>query len=374
MSVQIRKALKPADYRAVLRFSFRLYKDNPNWVPPLISDELAVFDRRKNPAFDFSEACTWLAEKDGRIAGTITALVNHRVNETWNQKQGRFGWMEFIDDVEVSAALLSTAEKWLREKGMDCIVGPMGFSDFDKEGLLIEGFDELATFAMLYNQDYYQKHLDVLGYVKEADWVEYQVQVPRDGIPEKVLRISELVLKRKKLRLLDAKRSADFKPYIRDIFKLLADAYAHLYGYVALTERQMDLYTERFFSFIDPDFTKLILDEDGKLAAVSIAMPSLSRAAQKARGRLFPFGVFYFMRAMKKPEILDLYLVAVRKDLQNLGLNSILMNETTAAAIRRGIRYAETSAELEDNAAVRNFWKFYDSRQHKRRRVYKKDL
>ncbi len=374
MPVTVREARRKADYRAALKFTFDLYSDSPNWVPPLISDELENFDRKKNPALEFCEAATWLAERDGRLTGTITAIVNHRVNERWGNRHGRFGWLEFEDDGETADALFAAAEAWVREKGMDALVGPMGFTDFDKEGLLVEGFEELSTFAMLYNRDYYRSHLERLGYRKDADWVEYLVTVPSEGIPEKVLRVSELVLKRRNLRILEAKTSAAFKPYIRDIFALLADSYADLYGYVAPTDRQMDLYTRRFFSFIDPDFTKLVLDAEGRPAAVGIAMASLSRAAQKAKGRLFPFGIFHFLAAMKRVEILDLYLVAVRKDLQNLGLNAILMNEITAAAIRRGVRWAETSAELEDNAAVRSFWKFYDARQHKRRRVYRKDF
>ncbi len=374
MPVTVREANTPSDYRKALKFTFNLYRDNPNWVPPLIGEEMETFNPKKNPALEFCETKTWLAERDGRIVGRITGILNRRFIEQWKDLHARFGWLEFIDDAEVADSLFDAAEAWARERGMTAIVGPMGFTDFDKEGLLVEGFDELSTFAMLYNHPWYKDHLERRGYVKEVDWIERQVRVPAEGIPEKVMRVSELVFKRKGLRALTVRRAKDYKPYIPAIFALLEDTYAHLYGYVSLTEKLRDLYADRYFSFIDPDFTKLVLDSEGKLAAVGISMPSLSRAAQKAKGRLFPFGLFHFLRAMKKPEILDLYLVAVRKDLQNLGLNSILMNEITANAIRRGVKFAETNAELESNAAIQSFWKFYDAREHKRRRVYRKDL
>lgn len=374
MAVTVREARSPADYRKALKFTFKLYEGNQNWVPPLISDEMEAFNPKKNPALDFCETKTWIAKKDGKIAGRISGIINNRFIEQWKHRHARFGWLEFIDDAEVADALFGAVESWARERGMEALVGPMGFTDFDKEGLLIEGFNELSTFAMLYNQPWYKDHLERLGYAKEVDWVEYRITVPKDGIPEKVMRVSELVFKRKGLRALQVKDKNGYKPYIPAIFDLLADAYSHLYGYISLTDRLAKLYADRFFTFIDPDFTKLILDSEGKLAAVGISMASLSEAAQKAKGHLFPFGIFHFLAAMKNPETLDLYLVAVRKDLQNLGLNSILMNEITSNAIRRGVKFAETSAELESNAAVQNFWKFYDARQHKRRRVYRKDL
>ncbi len=374
MSVTVREATKPSDYRKALKFTFELYKGNPNWVPPLISEEMETFDPKKNPALEFCDAKTWLAERDGRVVGRISGIVNRRFIEQWEHRHARFGWLEFIDDAEVADALFDAVEDWARGLGMDAIVGPMGFTDFDKEGLLIEGFDELSTFAMLYNQPWYRGHIERRGYRKEIDWIERQVKVPEGGIPEKVMRVSELVFKRKGLHALEVKHRRDYTPYIPQIFDVLAESYAHLYGYVSLTEPLKKLIADRYFSFIDPDFTKVVLDSEGKLAAVGISMPSLSRAAQKAKGRLFPFGIFHFLAAMKKPEILDLYLVAVRPDLQNLGLNSILMNEITANAIRRGVKYAETNAELENNAAIQSFWKFYDAREHKRRRVYRKDF
>lgn len=374
MSVTVREATKPSDYRKALKFTFDLYRGNPNWVPPLISEEMETFNPKKNPALEFCETKTWLAERDGRIVGRITGILNRRFIEKWQDLHARFGWVEFIDDAEVADSLFDAVENWAREMGMRAIVGPMGFTDFDKEGLLVEGFDELSTFAMLYNHRWYKDHLERRGYLKEVDWIERRVTVPAEGIPEKVMRVSELVFKRKGLRALDVKTSKAYRPYIPEIFALLDEAYSHLYGYVSLTDKMIKLYASRYFSFIDPDFTKLVLDSEGKLAAVGIAMPSLSVAAQKAKGRLFPFGACHFLSAMKKPETLDLYLVAVRKDLQNLGLNSILMNEVTANAIKRGVKFAETNAELESNAAIQSFWKFYDAREHKRRRVYRKDL
>jgi len=373
MSVEIRKAMTKKDFKKGVMLPFKINKGNDCWVPPLISSEINIFDKKKNASLDVCDATTWLAYKNGEVVGRVTGILNHPFIETWKKKEARFGWIDFVDDTEVSDALLDTVENWAKEQGMDAIVGPMGFSDFDEEGMLVEGFDELGTFAMLYNPEYYHKHLETRGYVKDADWVEYAVTTPKE-IPSKVKRVQELVFKRNKLTLLDAKSKKDFNPYLPGIFNVLGEAYSQLYGYVALTEKQVKQITKDYFGFIDPKFTKVVLDGKGEVAAVGISMPSLSRAVQKAKGRLFPFGFIHLLRALKKPEILDLYLVAVRPELQNLGVNAILMNEITQSAIEAGIKYAETLAELEDNTAVRSFWKHYDARQHKRRRVYKKVL
>lgn len=352
---------------------FRIHKDNDNWVPPIISAEVDFFDPAKNPAYEVCDSAQWIAYKDGVVAGRITGIINHPFVEKWKKKEGRFGWIDFVDDKEVSDALLDTVEQWAREKGMESIVGPMGFTDFDEEGMLIEGFDELGCFSMFYNPPYYHKHLESRGYAKDVDWVEFMVETPEE-VPEKIRRVQGLVLKRNKLRLVEAKKTKELKPYVSGVFKVLQEAYKDLYGYVELTEKQVEYTTNTFFSFLDPDFTKIVLDENDEVAAVGISMPSLSRALQKSKGRLFPFGYFHILKAMKKPEILDLYLVAVKPEYQKLGINAIVMNEITQSAINAGIKWAETRAELEDNKDVQSFWKHFNARQHKRRRVYKTDL
>ncbi len=371
--VEIREVLNNRDLRRFINFQYQLYKGNPYFVPPLFSDEMNTLRKDRNPAFEFCQARYWLAYRDGRIVGRIAGIYNPKYIERWKKRQLRFGWIDFIDDRDVSKALLDTVEAWGRELGMEEVVGPMGFTDMDKEGMLIHGFDELGTLPMIYNYPYYPEHVTALGYVKDADWLEYEINAPSE-IPEKVLRINELVLKRSGLHLLDAKRSRDLRPYAMKIFDLLNLAYADLYGFIPMTERQKKTYIDQYFPFVDPAFTKVVLDDKDDLIAFGISLPSLSRAMQKSGGRLFPFGFIHILLALKFPKALDLYLVAVRPDYQGRGINALLMTEITRSCIARGIRTAETSGELEGNQAVQDFWKHYDKRQHKRRRSFLKKL
>lgn len=331
------------------------------------------FRRKTNPALEFCTARTWTAWKEGRLTGTITAIINHRFIEQWKQKHGRFGWFECIDDPETAHALLSTAEEWCFSQGMEAMVGPMGFTDFDKEGLLIEGFQEMSTFAMLYNPPYYQNLIEKEGYSKDVDWLEFRVKVPEE-IPAKVLRVMDIVMKRQKVHLLETHRKKDLIPYIPQVFELLAECYKELYGYVTLTKKMTEKLTKEYITLIDHRLTKVILDEEDRVIACGISMPSFSEAMRKARGRLFPFGFIHIMRAMKRPEVLDMYLVAVKPEYQKRGIMSVLMSVINQEALKLGIKEAETLAELEENLDVQSLWKSYDARQHKRRRVYKKAL
>jgi ribosomal protein S18 acetylase RimI-like enzyme len=256
---------------------------------------------------------------------------------------------------------------------MNGVHGPLGFTDLDKEGLLIEGFEEPGTMLMLYNYDYYRRHIEELGYEKDAEWVEYQIRTP-DEIPDKVIRVGQLALKRGGFRILPAKNAKDLKRYAHEIFEMLNSEYADLYGTVPLSDKQIDAYIKQYFAFIDPRFNKIILDKEGRVAAFGIALPSLSQALKKSKGRLFPFGFIHIFKALKHPESLDLGLVAVRKEYRKLGLPAILMTETTRSAIAAGIRSAESSGELEDNDQIQAFWRHYNARLHKRRRAYLKSL
>lgn len=361
------KSLK--QLRSFINFQYRLYRGNPYFVPPLYYDELNTLRWDKNPAFEYCEARYWLAYRDGKIVGRIAGIHNPKYIEKWKHKHLRFGWIDFIDDREVSEKLINTVEAWARELRMDALVGPMGFTDMDKEGLLVEGFEELGTLPMIYNYPYYPEHLNALGFKKDADWLEFEIKTPAE-IPEKVQRINDLVLKRSGLSLVAAKRPRDYRPFAIGIFDVINAAYSHLYGFVELTEKQKKVYINQYFSFIDPDFTKIIIDKNNKVVAFGISMPSLSRALQKAQGRLFPVGFFYLLKALKKPETIDMYLVAVDPEYQGRGINSILMTEITGSCIKRGIRTAETSGELEENKAVQDFWRYYEHRQHKRRRSF----
>ena len=373
MSITIKEVITKGDLKKFIKFPFELYKGNKYWVPPLIFDDVKTLSKDKNPAFEFCDARYWLAYKDGKIAGRIAAIINHKFNETWNQKAIRFGWIDFIDDENVAAALINEVEKWGKEKGLEYIHGPLGFTDFDPEGLLIEGFEELSTFGAIYNYPYYEKHIEKLKYTKDVDWIEFNVETPRE-LNEKVERIANVVAQRNKLRMLEVKKAKDLLPYANEIFHLINDAYKDLYGFVSLTDKQIEMYTKAYFGFIKPGYVPVILDEEGRVAAFGITMPSLSKAMQRANGSLFPFGFIHILNAMKNNPDADLYLTAVRRDLQNKGVNSMLINEVNKVFINNNIKFVETNRELEENSKIQAQWRFYNSRQHKRRRCYKKNL
>ncbi len=373
MRLSITQVNSKRDLAAFIDFHYTLYKGNSSWVPPLRMDEFHALNPKKNPAYDFCEVKMWLAHRDGKIVGRIAGIINHRYIETWNHKAARFGWIDFVDDPQVAALLLRTAEDWAQENGMDDVTGPMGFTDFDANGLLVEGFDELATFGSGYNFPYYGTHIENCGYNKEIDYIEYQVKMI-DTIPDKVKRIAEIAAQRNHLRLLRVKKAKELMPYAHQVFEIMNEAYAHLYGFVPLTEKQIDLYIKQYFSFIKPEYVPVVLDREDKIVGFGITMPSLSRAMQKNNGRLLPFGFIPLLKAMKKNEYADLYLTAVRPEMQNKGVNAMLIYEINKVYLEKGIKFVETNRELESNAKVQAQWRFYDARQHKRRRIYKKVL
>ena len=369
MSVVIKEVENKSELKKFILFSFSLYVNNKYWIPPLIYDELKTLNKTKNPAFEFCKAKYWLAYKNGKIVGRIAGIINNRYIETWKNKYCRFGWLDFVDDEEVSSSLLSTVENWAKENKMEAIHGPLGFTDFDPEGLLVEGFEELTTFGAIYNHPYYVQHIEKCGYKKDTDWIEFQINPPKE-LPDRVKRISEIVLKKYNLKILEAKRAKDLLPYGREIFHIINDTFKNLYGFVQLSERQIDLYIKQYFGFIRPDYVPVVLDSNGKVVAFGITMPSLSKAIQKANGRLFPFGFIYILKAMKKNEYVDLYLTGVRTDLQDKGINAILISEMQKAYAKNNIKFAETNRELETNYKVHGQWKDMNGRQHKRRRCY----
>ncbi|HEY6952053.1 MAG TPA: hypothetical protein VI758_06575, partial [Bacteroidota bacterium] len=327
----------------------------------------------KNPAFDFCRAKYWLAYDNGRVVGRIAGIINERYNEKWHQKAARFGWFDFIDDEQVSAALLKTVEQWAATQGVTTIHGPLGFTDMDGEGMLVEGFEELSTLGALYNFRYYPRHVEHFGYAKDTDWIEYEVTMHGE-IPEKVARMADIALKRNNLTILRVRKAKELLPYGKKIFHVLNEAYKDLYGFVELSEKQIDMYIKQYFGFIVPDYVPVVLDSKNDVVAFGIAMPSLSKALQRCNGRLFPFGIVHVLRALRHNRNIDLYLTAVRPDMQNKGINAILIHESNKAYNKNKIEKVETNRELEGNAKVQAQWKFFDSRQHKRRRCYKKEL
>jgi GNAT superfamily N-acetyltransferase len=374
MAVEIKKVTTKRDLRKFIMLPFKIYKGNTCWVPPLIMDEYNSLRKDINPSFDYAEAEYWLAYKEGKLVGRIAGILNPPAVEKWGAKNARFGWVEFVDDEEVAKALFDTAENWAKEHGMEGIQGPMGFIDTDKEGMLIEGFDELGTLPMIYNHAYYPKMLESFGYVKDIDWLEFEVKSP-EAIHEKVLRINNLVLKRSGLKIAQVKNRKELAArYGKQLFEVIDDAYSELYGTVPLTDRHVEALVKQYLGFVSLRYAKVIVDKDDRAVAIAIAMPSLSRALQKAKGRVFPIGWIYLLQALRKPQGIDLYLVATRKEYQGRGINAVLMTEITRAAIEDGVKTAETSGELETNDKVQQLWRYYDTRQHKRRRAYVKKL
>lgn len=373
MSITIQEVTRKNQLEAFLNFPYRLYKNNPYYVPALLFDERATLRKDKNPAFDYCEARYWLAYRGKQVVGRIAAIISHAYIEKWKHRYMRFGWIDFGNDPAIPQKLMQTVEAWAMEKGMTAVHGPMGFTDLDHEGMLVEGFDQLGTLAAIYNYPYYPKMLEQLGYQKDADWVEYKITLP-ETMPEKLEKMASIVQRRNRLEIVKARKAKEILPYAKDIFELINESYADLYGVVPLTEKQIAYYTKQYFSFIRPDFVPLVIDQQGKLVAFGITMPSLSHALQKAKGSLFPFGFVHVLKALKKNKLADLYLVAVRKDLQGKGVNALLMYELTKSYIKNGIKYAESNPELELNTKVQSIWDHYDTIQHKRRRCYIKHL
>ncbi|NLU52444.1 MAG: hypothetical protein GXX10_06235 [Clostridiaceae bacterium] len=371
--VKIEKVLNGSQLKEFITFPFRLYKDNPYWIPPLISDEKFTLNKKKNPAFDYCEAELWLAYKDGKVAGRIAGIINHSYINKWGNRYARFGWIDFIDDYEVSKALFDTVEAWAKEKGMEGIHGPLGFCDLDKEGMLVEGFEEMGTFITIYNYPYYKEHIEKYGYVKDAEWIEIDISIPEDK--DVVSKISALASKAKEkygLSVVPLKKNKDVIPYIPEVFDMLNKAYEHLYGVVPITDKQVKTYVNQFFSFVNVDYICLIKGQDGKLAGFGIIIPSLSEAAKKSKGRLFPFGFIRFLKAIKKNDTLDLYLVAIKPELKGKGVPYVMLDELTRTALRNGVKRAIASPELETNHAVQSMWRNYNTRIHRRRRCYLK--
>ena len=373
MNIVIEEVKNKKQLKAFINFPYELYKSNPFYVPPLRYDEKATLRKDKNPAFDYCEARYWLAYRQGRVVGRIAGILNRAYIDKWGNRYMRFGWIDFEDDDQIGRALITQVEIWAREERMIAVHGPMGFTDLDHEGMLIDGFDQLGTLAAIYNHPYYPSFMERAGYEKDADWVEYKIKVP-EKIPEKLERVAANVRHRSKLQIVKAHRAKDILPYAEDIFGLINAAYSHLYGVVPLTEKQIRYYTKQYFSFIRTDFVPLVIDKEGKLIACAITMPSLSSALQKAKGSIFPLGFAYILRALKKNNQADLYLVAVDKAWQGKGVVALLMHELTSSYIANGIEYAESNPELEANREIRSIWEQYEAVQHKRRRCYIKYL
>jgi len=384
--IEIKRVDSPRSLEEFIQFHYDLYRGDSYDAPNLHSDEvntLSPYIKKRNGAFDFCETDYFMAYRDGRLAGRVAAIINRRYNEQWKRKAVRFGWIDFVDDIEVSRALLKAVEDWGRERGMDEVIGPLGFTDMDPEGMLTYGFDQLGTMATIYNYDYYPRHMEQMeGYEKDNDYVEYKVFVPKEGMPDKMRRVAELTMQRYNLHVKKLTRNDVYGPmkYGHRVFRVINQTFGHLYGYSQMSEKQIDEYVDMYFKFVDLEMLCIIEDwntPDHDVIGVGLTIPSLTRALQKCRnGRLWPFGWWHVVRALKfhKTDIVDLLLIGVLPEYRAKGANALLFYDLIPIYQKYGFKWGETHVEMETNGKVQSQWAYFDHEQHKRRRCYKKKL
>jgi len=376
MSITIKIVESKKDLKKFVKFPFKIFKGNKYWVPPLILDDMEIFNKKKNPAYETADSRLFLAYKDEELVGRIAAINSIIANEKYNVKNIRFGWFDSIDDQEVADALISAVTGWGKELGYKTITGPHGFSDLDPEGMLYEGFDKLPTAAVYYNYPYYIKLMEKNGMKKEIDWIEFNAKIPRmEDMPPKLLKIAERLKERSSIRMLKFKSRKELKDnWAEQIFEVVDEAFEELYGTVPLSRRQVEYYIKKYFSFVEKDLVQVAVTDYDEVAGFIIALPSLSKAMQKAKGRLFPFGWFYLLRALKQRERMDLYLIGIRKDHRGKGVDLMMLLGMAKSANEMGFKIIESNPELETNSPVHGQWKYFEHSLVKRRRLFKKNI
>lgn len=376
MSVEIRPIHTRKEIRHFVDFANELYKDCENYCPPLYNDEVDTFDKTRNPVFDVAECQLFLAYKDGKTVGRIAALINYRANEHWGVKKVRFGWMDFIDDPEVSRALLDAAAEWGKQKGMTVLNGPVGFTDLDHEGLLIEGYEYLAPLASLYNYPYYEKHMEAYGLTKENDWIEIQIQTP-DEVPERIGRVAKILEARGHYHVDKVRNWKELLAHHQyRFFDVIDECYSALYNFQPLTQRQKEYYSKYYFSILNFDFVTLVCNEQNEIVGFGIGMPDISKAVRKCGGKLLPFGWYHILKALKakKIETFDLLLIGVKPELQGSGINALIIADQFPYFKKYGIKIVETTSIMETNTRNQANWFLFPHKIHKRRRAYVKDI
>ncbi len=373
--ITIRKVETSSQYNTFVKFPFSLYHNNPYWVPPIINEELRTIDHKKNPVFKNASADFFLAYKNDKVVGRIAAMVNWIEVDQLKKRKARFGWYDVIDDIEVTRVLLNEVEKFGKKYDLDFIEGPVGFSNLDKAGLLVSGFEEMNTIITQYNFPYYENHLLELQYEKLAQWVEYEIKISSfEESPEKIKRFADLVLNNFQLRLVNFKTTKGILPYVDKMFDLLGETYNKLQTFVPIQPYQIKHYKEKYIRYIHPDFIKCIVNKKDELIAFGITMPSFTRALKKANGRFFPFGFLHVLRARYFNNRASFYLIGVHPDYQNKGVTSIIFNEIQKVCNKRGITTVETNPELEENKAIQKMWGSYNHRLHKKRATFTKKI
>jgi len=373
--ITVREVLNKKDLRTFVQYPSELYKDNPYFVPATYADDLEDWDRKKNPAFEYCEAKCFLAFRDNKVVGRIGAILSHKSNKQWNTNRMRFTQVDFIDDDEVVDALFKAVFDYAKEKGCDEVHGPLGFTDLDREGMLVEGFEELNLFFTYYNAPYYIKQMERLGFIKDVDWVEYRLFAEGSQKSVEALdKVAKRIEKMYKLHVMNLKNRLQALPYIKEMFELVNIAYAPLYGVVELSDKQIKRYLWKFLPLINVKYVAFVMDENNKMVGFSVVSPDMSKAFKKSNGRLLPFGWLGVLKALKKNDTIDMFLVAVHPDYQGKGVNGIIMNHIIQNAIQNGMKYAETGPMLETNEKIRSQWTRFNMIQHKRRRCWVKKV
>ncbi|MCK9234891.1 MAG: GNAT family N-acetyltransferase [Acholeplasmataceae bacterium] len=361
------------DSHRFTEFPNRLYKHVEPFVPALSLDERNVFNPKKNPVHEYCDAIRFLAYRNNKIVGRIAGIINHRLNEAFGKKEVRFTRLDMIDDIEVTKTLIEAVTNWGKERGMDTLIGPIGFTDMDRQGMLVDGFDQLNMFITIYNHKYYMEHLEKLGFVKDVDWTEKIIQWPKE-VPEKVRRGAEITRKRYGYELVKCHKKKDLFKYVYEAFDMYNIAFQELYGFFPLPKPVIDYYIKQVLALVQLDYIWFVLDKDKNVVAFTVIMPSLAKANKKNNGHLFPFGFLRIFKALRKHDVIDLYFIAIHPDHQGKGLIALMFEDGIEVGIKNGVIHAETGPELELNANIQNQWKTFDFVEHKRRRCYTKPI
>lgn len=371
--ITIKEAITKKELKDYIMFSFELYKDNPYWIPPIIADELETFDKEKNPAFQTAEAHFYLAYKDNKIVGKLAAIINWDEINILKKSKVRFGWFDVIDDIEVTKALLNKVYELGNKHNLEMIEGPIGFSNLDKVGILIEGFEEKGNMVTWYSLPYYKEHFEKLGLTKEKEYIESTFSFSNIN-PESFKKVSTLIKKRYNLKPLNFTKTKDIMPYVDEMFDLFNDTYSKLQSFVPINDIQKEYFKKKYISFINPEFIKFIVDSENKMVAFAIVMPGFGEALQKANGKLFPFGFYHLLKAKKHSKEAVFYLIGVTPEYQSKGVTAIIFEEYYNICAAKGIETCIRTPELEENTAIQNLWKHFNTKINKRRRTYSKRL
>lgn len=372
--IQIREMESDRELEDFVKFPFSLYGNSPYWAPPIISEELTTFDREENPVFDHADAHFFLAFKDGKPVGRIAAIINWLEVDELQKPKMRFGWFDAVDDVAVTRALMEKVAEIGRENKLEYIEGPVGFSNMDKAGMLVDGFKELNTMITWYGLPHYPQHMEQLGFSKEKEWVEYKIKIPGEGPSEKVRRFSNLIMEKYDLQVMHFTSKNEILEHVDKIFELINKTYSNLSTFVPIGKEQVQYYKDRYFRYLHPDFINCVADKNGEMVAFAITMPSFAEALQRANGRLWPIGWMHLLLARFFHSKAAFYLIGIKPELQNKGVTSIIFKEMNEMFNRRGITEVETNPELEDNKSIQALWNSYENELHKRRRTYRKDI